>query len=142
MDNQAITELFDSEGNLIGALLSAEAWSTLKPLLPAGLKPTQEKPANPEPIADWETLKSFWDFPYPVDMDVACGTCGTSTADWSQDEPRRFRLTAAGLSGLVTFQCQTCQSKIIKKHFKDEIVVETHPQQDKNLNREGLYKTS
>lgn len=140
MDKDQITELFDKQGNLIGAMLTAKAWTELKPQLVDILGESPIEPApNPEPLNDWETLKTYWDFPYPVDMDVACGECGASTEDWSEDSPRLFRLTAAGLSGLVTFACLHCKSKIIKKHFKDEIVVETHPAQKKDHHKEARY---
>lgn len=139
MSKDSITELFDKHGNLIGALLTAEAWQQVKPLL-AGTAAEEEEPTErPEPLNDWETLKSFWDFTYPVDMDVACDHCGNATEDWSADSPRLFRLTAASLSGLVTFQCMSCRSKIIKKHFKDELVVETHPPTGKDPRKEARY---
>ncbi len=33
MNKDQITELFDKQGNLIGALLTAEGWNAIKPLL-------------------------------------------------------------------------------------------------------------
>lgn len=139
MNKEQITELFDKQGNLIGALLTADAWLELKPHVFTEAAAEPAEPETPEPLGDWETFKSFWDFGYPVDMDVTCGTCGTHTDDWSADTPRRFRLTAASLSGLVTFKCLACESKIMKKHFKDELVVETHPKQTKDQRKEALY---
>ena len=81
----------------------------------------------PEPLADWATLQEFWDFPYPVDTDVVCGQCGSSTSDWQRDEPRKFRLVACNLGGLVRFECQACKARIMKRHFKDKITAETRP---------------
>lgn len=139
MSSEHITELFDKEGNLIGCLLTAEAWVAVRP---AALKTlgVQEKPAErPEPIADWDMLKEYWDFPYPVDTDVHCEHCGERTENWQEDTPRKFRLSSANLAGLVSFVCQQCNSKITKKHFKDEITSETAPFQDKDPRKEGRY---
>lgn len=137
MSNNDITELFDQKGRLIGCLLSAEAWQSARHLFDGATTSNQtEEPS--EPISDWETLQEYWDFQYPVDMDVQCESCGNTTDDWSKDDPRLFRLTAASLSGLVTFLCTQCKAKIIKRHFKDEILTETHPYQDtKNPKTEG-----
>ena len=63
-----IHELFDKDGNSIGALLSAEAWSAVKTDVLAKLGIAEDKPieVKPEPIADWETLKEYWGFPVPA----------------------------------------------------------------------------
>lgn len=139
MSSDHITELFDKHGNLIGCLLSADAWAAAKPHVHKilDIKPVQA--VRPEPINDWETLKEYWDFAYPVDMDVHCDCCGAHSENWQEDEPRLFRLSSANLAGLVSFSCQNCQSKIIKKHFKDEITTETVPYQDKDQRKEGRY---
>lgn len=137
-----INELFDKEGNPIGVLLSAEAWAAVKTdvLTKLGLAETALPEEKPEPLSDWETLQEYWDFTYPVDTDVACENCGNATRDWAADNPRKFRLTAANLAGLVSFQCQECQAKVTKKHFKDSIITECTPFQDaKVLNKEGRY---
>ncbi len=137
-----INELFDKDGNLIGALLSAEAWKVVKNdvFSKLGLKDTTLPKVNPEPTKDWETLQEYWDFSYPVDTDVACEHCGNATDDWAVDDPRKFRLTAANLAGLVAFQCQNCQAKIVKKHFKDTILTECTPFRDeKARDKEGRY---
>ncbi|NDV19979.1 hypothetical protein GO013_11155 [Pseudodesulfovibrio sp. JC047] len=137
-----INELFDKDGNLIGALLSAEAWTTVKkPVLDTlGIVDNHAEPERPEPLADWETLKQYWDFPYPVDTDVACEHCGNSTQDWAKDDPRLFRLSSANLAGLVCFKCMKCQAKILKRHFKDEITTECTPfQSSKISSKEGRY---
>lgn len=137
-----INELFDKDGNLIGALLSAEAWAVVKNdvFSKLGLKDTTLPKIKPEPTKDWETLQEYWDFSYPVDTDVACEHCGNATDDWAADDPRKFRLTAANLAGLVAFQCQECQAKIVKKHFKDTILTECTPFQDKKAqDKEGRY---
>lgn len=137
-----INELFDKDGNLIGALLTAEAWTAVRDQVLATLgvceaPVVQEKP---EPMADWEMLTQYWDFPYPVDMDVACEHCGSKTENWSEDDPRLFRLTSANLAGLVAFKCMNCQAKVVKKHFKDEILTECTPYLDEKLtSKEGRY---
>lgn len=137
-----INELYDKDGNLIGALLTAEAWTTVREQVMAALG-VAEEPAEqerPEPLSDWETLKEYWDFPYPVDVDVACENCGNATEDWTADDPRRFRLTSANLAGLVAFTCTQCRAKISKRHFKDEIVTECAPYRDSKItSKEGRY---
>ena len=137
-----IHELFDKDGNPIGALLSAEAWAAVKAdvLRKLGLEEAEAPEVKPEPVADWETLKEYWDFPYPVDTDVACENCDNATDDWSADEPRKFRLTAANLAGLVSFQCQNCKAKVVKKHFQDTITTECTPFLDEKVrSKEGRY---
>ncbi|MFH1913156.1 MAG: hypothetical protein ABIK45_02635 [Pseudomonadota bacterium] len=137
-----ITELYDKDGTLIGALLSGPAWTKARPAVLAalGLRDVAEPPAGREPLADWETLTQYWDFAYPVDTDVHCEHCGNTTGDWQVDEPRKFRLTSANLAGLVSFRCATCQAKVVKKHFKDQIKTECTPfTPDKDRTKEGRY---
>lgn len=140
--SEHINELYDKDGNLIGALLTAEAWNHVRTTVLAALG-VEEKPEVQEvfePLGDWETLKEYWDFSYPVDMDVACENCGNSTEDWSADEPRKFHLTSANLAGLVSFKCAGCQAKVQKKHFKDEIVTECTPYRpEKDQSKEARY---
>lgn len=139
-NENSITELFDKDGNLIGALLTAELWAEIKPSLKNYL-PKQEPEEKPEPISDWKMLTDFWDFPYPVDTDVKCDLCGNQTDNWQEDEPRKFRLSVANLGGLVSFKCCNCKSRISKRHFKDEITSETTPFKDnKDLSKEARYK--
>ncbi|MGE4553396.1 MAG: hypothetical protein AB7D57_09795, partial [Desulfovibrionaceae bacterium] len=127
---QPFTELYDKRGELLGVLLSPEAWAVAREAVEARFAPAAAEPEIAERLDDWETLKAYWDFPYPVDTDVHCGHCGNHTEDFQADDPRRFRLTAASLGGLVTFVCMNCRSKIIKRHFKKEIVSETQPFQE------------
>ncbi|MGE4422292.1 MAG: hypothetical protein AB7D39_08350 [Pseudodesulfovibrio sp.] len=137
-----INELFDKDGNLIGALLTAEAWSSVRDQVmnALGVRETPTVEEKPEPLADWEMLTQYWDFPYPVDMDVACEHCGSKTENWSEDEPRLFRLSSANLAGLVAFKCMNCRAKVVKKHFKDEIVTECTPYlEEKITSKEGRY---
>ena len=137
-----ITELFDKDGNLIGALLTAQAWTAVRDQVMAGLG-IQDTPAvveKPEPLADCETLQQYWDFPYPVDTDVVCENCDSATDDWTADDPRKFRLTSANMAGLVSFKCMNCQAKVVKKHFKDKISTECTPYiEAKNASKEGRY---
>ncbi|QGY39516.1 hypothetical protein GM415_05070 [Pseudodesulfovibrio cashew] len=137
-----INELYDKNGNLIGALLTAEAWAHVREdvLKALGLAEKPEPEPMAEPISDWQTLQEYWDFDYPVDKDVACEHCGNATEDWEADNPRRFFLTSANLAGLVAFKCVKCQSRIIKRHFKDEILTECSPYQDeKDDTKEARY---
>jgi hypothetical protein len=129
--------LYDKDGNLYAIMLSAELWAkvegTVRPVIDEALGVSQaSKEAElPEPLADWEMLKSFWDFKYPVVTDVACSVCGSATADWTADEPRVFRLKAANLGGLVSFECRTCKARVIKRHFRDHVDVQVQPYQEK-----------
>lgn len=127
--SEPITRLFDGQGNFLGVFIAAEFWTRLEPALAdhLPLSAPVAKPPLPEPLADWSTLLQFWDFAYPVDTDVRCELCGSSTQDWQADEPRKFRLTACNLGGLVRFECQACKARIMKRHFKDKITVETRP---------------
>lgn len=137
-----INELFDKDGNLIGALLSAEAWTAVRDQVNSalGIKVVPVEPVIAEPLSDWETLKEYWDFDYPVDMDVTCENCGNETQDWSADKPRLFLLSSANLAGLVAFKCVKCQAKVTKRHFKDEIQTICTPYQDEKISsKEGRF---
>ena len=128
--NEHLIPLYAENGVLHSVAISPELWEKTKHLVLPIFERQFEPDEKPEPMKDWNTLLEFWDFQYPVDMDVSCEHCGNSTEDWSKDEPRRFRLSAANLGGLVAFQCQKCRSKIIKRHFKREIQVECQPYQE------------
>lgn len=121
-----VQELFDAQGLPLGAILGPEAWSLVRETVLARYAPSPP-PAAVEPLQDWQALVEFWGFNYPVDLDVACPLCGNQSADWQQDEPRKFQLTAANLGGLVAFRCLGCQAKVIKRHFKDCIKIEAKP---------------
>lgn len=127
-------ELFDAKGQPRGAWISPELWDRVKtrvqPILDEAVDvpgTPSAPPQRPEPIAEWETLLAYWDFTYPPDFDVTCDCCGAATANWTEDDPRKFRLRAANLGGLVTFQCQQCHALILKKHFKKHLTVECQP---------------
>ena len=131
-----LLELFDAAGAPRGLLLSPELWAKVRDdvlprltkalyVLDPACRPEPEE--RPEPMAEWETLLQYWDFTYPPAYDVSCAHCGSSTPDWRADEPRKFRLRNANLGGLVTFQCQTCKSLVLKKHFKKHLTVECQP---------------
>jgi len=132
-------ELFDAAGQQRGLFLSPELWTLVRSqILPVVTKALYtldpacrpEPEVRPEPIADWETLLAYWDFTYPPSFEVRCDNCGQSTPDWSKDDPRKFRLRAANLGGLVTFQCQSCKALVLKKHFKKHVTVECKPYVD------------
>jgi len=124
-----ITKLFDEQGKFLGVFLAAELWNKVEPELASYLPSPSPAPETvlPEPLADWATLQEFWDFSYPVDTDVSCAECGNNTTDWQRDVPRKFRLVACNLGGLMRFECQACKARIMKRHFKDKITVETKP---------------
>lgn len=123
--------LYDADRQLIGVWLSPELWlkaeRALTPAIDQALAELEPAPPPPEPMADWENLAQCWDFKYPMPFDVACENCGNTTPDWREDEPRKFRLRSANLGGLANFQCQKCQARIIKKHFKDHVDVQCRP---------------
>ncbi|WP_027720589.1 hypothetical protein [Maridesulfovibrio zosterae] len=138
-NDDSLTELFDKEGNQIGVLISADLWAQIKPHIKQFI-PSEAPKERPEPIKDWEILKEYWDFPYPVDTDVHCEHCGTRTENWETDTPRKFKLASCNLGGLVSFKCQQCNARIVKKHFKNEITVECTPYIDeKSKNMEARY---
>lgn len=128
MNKETIVHAFDASGRRLGVFIPASLWEQLDD----GLKNQLENPviipkAVKEPITDWETLKSIWDFPYPVDTDVHCQNCGNATQNWEVDSPRKFYLKAANLGGLVSFECCQCLARIRKNHFKDCIDVSCTP---------------
>ena len=127
-----IQEVYDRDSKLLGVFVSKELWEdvhrSILPVLEEHLAPEdrQDKPVQ-EPLQDWEVLKKYWDFKYPVDMDVHCSLCGSQTENWQEDSPRKFLLKAASLGGLVSFECCECGARVTKRHFKDHINVTAQP---------------
>lgn len=129
-------ELFDDQGVSQGLWISPELWERVaddvQPILAqaSGHEACTAHPAEPavaEPMADWNTLKEYWDFSYPLESSVTCGHCGAQSEDWQADEPRKFLLKSATFGGLVSFQCVACKARVVKRHFKDEVKIETVP---------------
>jgi len=136
-DIPGFQEIFDAQGQPLGALLGPEAWALVREVVFRQCAPAAA-PEKPEPLDDWRSLVRNWDFKYPVDLDCACPLCGSESADWEHDEPRKFRLTAANMGGLVSFRCLSCQARIIKRHFYDAIKVEATPfKPEKSLRNKG-----
>jgi hypothetical protein len=131
MSIDQITYLVDEHQNPKGVLLSQELWEQVRkhvePLVSSASPMCSEAPPVPEPIDDWETFLEYWDFKYPISTEVTCGHCNASTENWQADEPRKFHLLSATLGGLVSFRCQECKAKVIKRHFKDHMTTETQP---------------
>lgn len=131
-----VTELYGKDGRLYGVLLSPELWNEVSKVVLAMAKDIpaecacEPEPERPEPMEDWNMLKDYWDFRYDYEAKVQCDNCGNATDDWEKDDPRKFRLTAANLGGQVTFSCQNCGSRIIKRHFKDHIDYQCCPCND------------
>jgi hypothetical protein len=125
--------VYDQDKNLLGIFLSPELWVKAQKIISLAIDKALEEldPLSvklpPEPIKDWEVLAQYWDYQYPLPMDVTCEHCGSSTQDWQKDEPRKFRLRSATLGGLANFECQACRSRIIKKHFKHKVDVTCQP---------------
>lgn len=121
---------FTKKGDFDGVFIHPEVWRRIRhqvqPLVNNALDVLAPE-ERPEPIQDWELLVNHWDFQYPVDWDVHCDHCGNETENWKEDDPRKFRLNAANLGGLVTFECLNCRSKVTKKHFKKHIDSKTVP---------------
>jgi len=134
------TTLFDAQGECFGVLVSPALWEHLKGDAEAHIGHGCEPEQPPEPLAEWENLKSSWDFKYPIDTDVQCGVCGASTEDWEKDDPRKFRLKTANFTGIVSFQCLQCKARILKRHFTDKITVETQPYQETKTYKFDAYK--
>lgn len=129
-----ILYMCDEKGNVHGVYLPLEVWNVVEAtvrqtLAEAGGAP-KTQPLPPEPLADWNMLKEYWDFKYPVNTEVHCELCGAATQDWSADEPRKFWLKACNLGGLMTFKCLVCGARVSKKHFKDRIKFEAVPLTD------------
>ncbi|GAB6886599.1 hypothetical protein JCM13304A_00970 [Desulfothermus okinawensis JCM 13304] len=130
---KGIHELFDIHHKLIGVFVEPEVWALIKKDVEMVLKRHGLMGTNKEviePMEDWELFKKCWDFKYPFDFSVKCKVCGNETKNWETDVQKKFLLTAASVSGLVSFRCLNCGSKIVKKHFKDKIVTECIPKKD------------
>lgn len=128
-----VQPFYNENGQLAGVFISATTWHEHEPELEEILFPDRpeasksRKSMNKEPMADWEKFISFWDFNYPFEKKVRCDNCGSSTEDWTTDDPKKFRLLAANLGGLVSFLCSECNYRVSKKHFKDHIHYECTP---------------
>lgn len=118
-----VTHLYDNKGNFLGVMIAPDVWEKTKHKVAHFFE--QAKPAAlkvlPEPMEDWESLKAFWDFKYPINKEVFCENCQSCTNDWEADSPRKFRLMACNIGGLARFECQECHGLVTKRHFKDEI---------------------
>lgn len=122
------THLYDSSGKFLGVFIPYQLWDQLDGKVKSALcLPRAETAQIKEPLDDWMTLKEIWDFPYPIDTDVACALCGNSTKNWEQDSPRKFYLKAANIGGLVAFECVQCHARVRKNHFKDGIETSCTP---------------
>ncbi len=123
-DIPGFQEIFDAQGQPLGAILGPEAWASVREVVLQHFSAPVAPPEKLEPLEDWRTLVQGWDFRYPVDLDVTCPLCGNQSDDWEHDSPRKFMLNAANMGGLVSFLCLSCQARIIKRHFYDTIKVE------------------
>ncbi len=119
--------LYDKDGKLHSVQLSAAIWeqcrNKLEPYIQAAFAKEAPTP-KPEPLHEWEELKQYWDFKYPISTEVHCDNCGANSSDWENDPAKPFRLKGANLGGLVVFSCAHCGATIRKKHFKDHICFE------------------
>lgn len=130
-ENPDILYLRDENGDAFAVQLSMNAWAKVEEHVLAVLSPATKEAPPPEPMADWEMLVQYWDFKYPVNTEAHCDLCGAHTEDWTADDPRKFRLKAANLGGLVSFTCLACNARVTKKFFKDHFTYEATPHFDK-----------
>ncbi len=135
-ERELVIDIYDRKGRLLGIFIDARLWERIgKELSGVIAKALEEiekkgegKPEDfKEPLEDWEVFKKCWDFNYPYDFSVRCDICGNKTSNWEKDREKKFLLTAASVSGLVSFRCMKCRAKIVKKHFKDKITFEAIP---------------
>ena len=127
--NTAIKYVVDAQGHVQGVLLDEELWQYVcAHVLDVVERHCPLERVIPEPMTDFALLEKYWDFRYELPFDVSCETCGAATANWQEDEPRKFVLRAANMGGLLAFECQACGSRITKRHFKDKITVTCDPQ--------------
>lgn len=128
-----IMYLYDADNVLKGVVLTPELWDLVKDQVLPVCQESESQLAKgksrevAEPLSDWEELKQCWDFKYPYSAKAQCEQCGAKTHNWDLDEPRKFRLMAANLGGLVRLKCLSCGSIITKRHFKDHIDCECKP---------------
>lgn len=130
---KGVHELYDKEHNFLGVFVEPDVWIKIKEDLKKILQKhglIRQEPQIVEPLEDWELFKKCWDFKYPYDFSVECKNCGNYTENWEIDVPKKFFLTAANVSGLVSFRCGICGAKVVKKHFKDKIVTECIPKKE------------
>lgn len=119
--------LYDKEGNLHAVMLSAELWEKLRHRLEPQIRTALEQlepVEKPEPLHEWEELKAYWDFKYPLDTEVQCRNCGAQTSDWQNDPQKPFKFKGANFGGLAVFTCESCGALVRKKHFKDHVCYE------------------
>ena len=118
-----IAHVVSREGVQLGVFIPQPLWEKLKDDISACMEKlcSSSEQCEPEPLEEWESLKSYWDFKYPYCADVTCAACGSQTNDWESDTPRKFRLLAANLGGFVRFECLNCKARVSKRHFKDHM---------------------
>jgi hypothetical protein len=124
----AIRFLVDAQGHSHGVLIDPELWGHVCAHVQAALdRLCPAEKVFPEPMADFELLKKYWDLRYELPTDVSCEACGQTTSDWQADDPRKFLLRAANMGGLLSFQCTACHARVTKRHFKDKVTVTCTP---------------
>lgn len=125
--SESFFRVYGQDGSLHAVMLSASLWEKVGHILEPKIWEIMrgsESLESPEPLHEWEELKKYWNFKYPVCTDVQCGNCGLVTDDWEHDPEKRFRLKSASFGGLVVFTCSGCGATIRKKHFKDHVCFE------------------
>ena len=120
-------KVYSSSGEFLGVFINPELWAKIQGPVSEACERLAPREEPKEPLGDLELLIQNWDFQYPVDTDVRCELRGNETPDWAKDAPRKFRLKAASLGGLVGYECQSCKARVLKKHFKREIQVQCVP---------------
>ena len=124
---QDILYLQDKQGTVYGVQLSPQLWEKVRILVHKAAANQNPEASPPEPLADWEEFKAYWDFRYPFCAKVTCAHCGAQSDNWEEDPAHPFMLRTAHLGGLLVFSCVACGTSIRKKHFKDHMVFEYSP---------------
>ncbi len=128
-----IQYLYNASNELQGVLLPASLWQKVESSVLSEIIDTSDTSkakdirnhcVQSEPVRDWEQFLQLWDYRYPQENSVVCKNCGASTEDWTADEPRKFILKAANIGGLVAFHCCSCECRVFKRHFKDNVKFE------------------
>jgi len=125
----AIRYVVDAKGKPEGVFIEEEMWQHVcQHVLAVVEKLYPSEDTIVEPMADLQLLEKYWDLRYELPTDVACETCGASTADWKADEPCKCMLRAANMGGVLEFQCVSCKARRTKRQFKDKVTVTCTPQ--------------
>ncbi len=121
-----IVHNYDSSGRMESVTVPADIWNQISPLVHS-IAPASGQLEKREPLEDFATFLSVWDFSYAYDPSVCCPQCQAASPDWREDPARPFALANANIGGLLVFHCKRCGATIRHKYFKDHLAVESTP---------------